>query len=141
MPIEEIIKLIDVLKWPIVVLILFFFSRKSILKFISQYGHVEINSNVANVLLKKLEVENNISSTQIKKLRGLTGHDLWALDAFIKQKNDSFKYIENFSATRKAMVYSFIEMGLLEVVGKGKGRYVEPTELSADIVKAANDLL
>ena len=138
---EEIIKLVELLRWPAVILILFFWSRKSIFNFISQYGHVEIESSVAKVILKKLEVDSNISSTQVKKLQGLTGHDLWALDAFIKQQNDSFKYIDKFSATRKAMVYSFVEMGLLEIVGEGKERYVQPTKLAADIVEVANGLL
>ena len=138
---EEIVKLVGVLSWPLVVLIIFFLSRTSLISFLSQYGHVEFAASAIKLTLKRLEVEYNVPKTQIKKLQGLTGHDLWALDAFVKQPDDSFKYVSRFSATRKAMVFSFVEMGLLEVVGKGSERYVRPTQLSADVIEAANKLM
>ena len=141
MTFEEFIKLVDLLKWPLVFLIVCFWSRKSIFNFISQYEHVEFESNVARVILKKLKTDNNVSNTQVKRLRGLTGHDLWALDAFIKQPNETYKQIDQFSATRKAMVFSFVEMGLLEIAVDEVGRYVKPTQLTEDVIEAANNLL
>lgn len=86
-------------------------------------------------------MEYNVPKTQIKKLQGLTGHDLWALDAFVKQPDDSYKYVRNFTATRKAMVFSFVEMGLLEIVGQGADRYVRSTQLASDVIEAANKLM
>ncbi|MDP1613334.1 MAG: hypothetical protein Q8M11_19930 [Sulfuritalea sp.] len=138
---EEIVKLVGVLSWPCVVLIIFFTSRTSLISFLSQYGHVEFAASAIKLTLKRLEVEYNVPKTQIKKLQGLTGHDLWALDAFVKRPDDSFKYVSRFTPTRKAMVFSFIEMGLLEVVGQGSDRYVQPTQLASDVIEAANKLM
>ena len=138
---DEVIKLVGVLSWPLVVLIVFFSSRTSLINFLSQYGHVEFAASAIKLTLKRLEVEYNIPKTQIKKLQGLTGHDLWALDAFLKQPDDSFKYVSRFNPTRKAMVFSFVEMGLLEVVGQGSDRYVRSTQLASDVIEAANKLM
>ncbi len=138
---EEIIKLVEALSWPLVVLIIFFFSRTLLISFLSQFSHVEFAASAIKLTLKRLEVEYNVPKTQIKKLQGLTGHDLWALDAFLKQPDDSYKYVSRFSATRKAMVFSFIEMGLLEVVGQGSDRYVRSTQLASDVIEAANKLM
>ena len=93
MTVEEFIRLVEVLIWPGVILVLYFCSRESIFNLISKYEHVEIGSSAVKLILKRLETEYNVSSTQIKKLHGLTGHDFWALDAFIKQPDDSYKYI------------------------------------------------
>ena len=138
---EEIVKLVEVLSWPLVVLIIFFFSRTSLISLLSQFGHVEFAASAIKLTLKRLEVEYNVPKTQIKKLQGLTGHDLWALDAFVKQPDDSYKYVSRFTATRKAMVFSFVEMGLLEVVGQDSDRYVRPTQLASDVIEAANKLM
>ena len=137
----EFIKLIEILRWPLVILVVYFYSRESIFNFISRFGHVEINSSVAKIILKKLEVEQNLSSTQIKKLRGLTGHDLWALNAFINPQDDSYKYVNRFNPTRKAIVFSFLEMGLLEISGEKEDRIVRPTKLASEVIDAANKLL
>lgn len=138
---DEIIRLVDILIWPLVVLIVYFFSRDSIFNLLSKFGHIEVRSSAIKLILKRLEREYSVSSTQIKKLHGLTGHDFWALDAFIKQKDDSYKFINQFSATRKAMVFSFVEMGLLEVLGEGDQKYVKPTQLASDVIDAANKLM
>lgn len=138
---EEIVKLVEALSWPLVVLIIFFSSRTLLFNFLSQYGHVELAASAITVTLKRLEVEYNVPKTQIKKLRGLTGHDFWALDAFIKQPDESYKHVNRFSATRKAMAFSFVEMGLLEVVGQGSDRYVRSTQLASDVIEAANKLM
>jgi hypothetical protein len=74
---EEFVKLVGVLSWPLVVLIIFFSSRASLISFLSQYGHVEFAASAIKLTLKRLEVEYNVPKTQIKKLQGLTGHDLW----------------------------------------------------------------
>ncbi|MCH8622751.1 hypothetical protein [Undibacterium sp. TS12] len=138
---NDIIKLIEILRWPVVLLIIYFCSKESIFSFISKYRHVEINSSVAKIILKRLEVEQGISSTQIKKLRGLTGHDLWALNSFIMAQDPSYKYVHKFNPARKAMVFSFVEMGLLEISGEGENRRVKETSLATEVLNAANNLM
>ena len=141
MSVDEFTKLVEILRWPIVILAIFFSSRELIFGFISRFGHVEMSSSFAKIVLKNLEAGNKVSSTQVKKLRGLTGHDLWALDAFIKQTDDNYKYVTKFSPTRKAMVFSFVEMGLLEISGRGENRIVKPTNLASEVIEIANGLL
>ena len=141
MTVDEFIRLVEILRWPLVILVVYFCSRESIFKLIEKYGHVEVGSSAVKIILKRLETEYNVSSTQIKKLHGLTGHDFWALDAFIKQPEDSYKYINKFTATRKAMAFSFVEMGLLEIAGEGNQKYVQSTQLAADVIEAANKLM
>ncbi|MBM9605937.1 hypothetical protein [Desulfopila inferna] len=137
----ELVKLVEVLIWPLVILVLFFSARKQLFEFIFQCSEVEVNSNFAKVIIKNLKEEHKVSSTQIKNLRGLTGHDLWALQAFMEQSNDQYKYVKQFNPQKKAMVFSFVEMGLLEIVGTGENRSVQPTELASEVIEAASDLL
>lgn len=141
MTIAEILKLVELLRWPTVILVIFFFAKESIFNLISKYRHVEVGSSTVKLILKNLEKDSTISSTQIKKLKGLTGHDFWALDAFMKQTDDKFKYVSQFNPTKKAMVHSFVEMGLLEFVGEGDQKQVKPTQLASDIILAANKLM
>ena len=129
------------IRWPLVILIFLLVSGNRIWDFIAKYSHVEISSKAITIILKKLESEYDVPKTQIKKLKGLTGHDLWALEAFILQPDDSFKYIKNFSPQRKAIIYSFNEMGLVEILGEGNNRYVKPTNLASEVMAAANTLL
>ena len=139
---EQWLHLADIFAWPIVVLVCFLLSRKALIDFLSKFGHVEISSSAIKVTLKTLEQEYNVPKTQIRKLEGLTGHDLWALDSFIKSaQDDSFTLVDRLSPTRKAMAYSFIEMGLLEIVGTGPDRRLQPTKLAADVREAAGKLL
>lgn len=138
---EDIVGLVDAVSWPLVVLIVFFTSRKALAGVLSKFGHIEFAASAIKLTLKRLEDEYNVPATQIKKLQGLTGHDLWALDAFLKQPDDSYKYVSRFSPTRKAMAYSLVEMGLLELVGRGSDRHVKPTPLASDVIDAANKLL
>ena len=129
------------IRWPLVVLIFLLASGNRIWDFISKYGHVELTAKPMKLILNRLEKEYDVSNTQIKKLQGLTGHDLWVLAAFIKQPDDSFKYIKKFNPQRKAIIYSFNEMGLVEILGEGDNRYVKPTKLASEVIEAANKLL
>ena len=134
-------ELIVELAWPLVVLILLLVFGGRILKLIADFSHVEVVSEPIKITLRRLEQEYDVPKTQIRKLYGLTGHDLWALEAFLMQPDETYKYVKHFNAQRKAMVHSFLEMGLLEMVGEGGARYVRPTKLAQDVVEAANKLL
>ena len=134
-------ELIKVLAWPSVVLITLLVFGGRLIKLITNFSHVEVKSKAIRITLKRLEREYSVPKIQIRKLHGLSGHDLWALEAFLKQPNDSYKYVKYFNAQRRAIVHSFLEMGLLEIVGEGEARYVRPTKLAHDVIDAANKLL
>lgn len=137
----SILEVVKVLAWPSVALVLLLVFGGRLIKLITEFSHVEVKSKAIRITLKRLEREYSVPKIQIKKLHGLSGHDLWALEAFLKQPDDSYKYIKRFNAQRRAIVHSFIEMGLLEVVGEGEARYVQPTKLAHDVIDAANKLL
>ena len=56
-------------------------------------------------------------------------------------RTDDYKYVRLLSPARKAMVFSFIEMGLLEAVGEGQNRHIIPTKLAFDVFEAADKLM
>ena len=136
-----ILDLVSVLVWPSVVLILLLVFGGRLIQLINDFSHFEVKSKAIRITLKRLEREYGVPKTQIAKLRGLSGHDLWALEAFMKPPSDSFKYLKHFNAQRSAIVHSFLEMGLLKIVGKGDARYVQPTKLADQVIEVANQLL
>jgi len=136
-----ILDLATVLAWPSVVLITVLVFGGRLIKLITDFSHVEVKSKAIQITLKRLAQEYNVPKTQIQKLSGLSGHDLWALEAFVKPPNDTYKYVKYFNAQRRAIVHSFLEMGLLEMVGEGDTKYVQPTKLAHDVIDAANRLL
>lgn len=134
-------ELVNLLAWPSVVLITLLVFGGRLIKLVTSFSHVEVTSKAINVTLKRLEREYSVPKIQIEKLNGLSGHDLWALEAFVKPPNDTFRYVKHFNAQRRAIVHSFLEMGLLEIVGEREARYVRPTKLANDLIDAANKLL
>lgn len=138
---EFVLKLVSLLVWPSVVLILLLVFGARLIQLIKDFSHFELKSKAIRITLKRLEREYGVPKTQIAKLRGLSGHDLWALEAFVKAPNETYKYLKHFNAQRRAIVHSFLEMGLLKVVGKGDDRKVEPTKLADQVIEAANRLL
>jgi len=133
-------ELIVELRWPLVILIFLLVSKNKIWELIPKYGHVELATDPIKLTLKRLEMEYDVSKIQIKKLHGLSGHDLWALESFIQQPDDTYKYIEHFSPQRKAIVFSFNEMGLVKILEDNGRKYVQPTTLASDVIDAAGKL-
>lgn len=128
-------------RWAIIALVFLLVTRNRLWDFLANYSHVELTSKPIKLTLKRLEQEYNVPKTQIRKLNGLTGHDLWALEAFVSQPSNSFRFVNQFNPQRKAIVFAFVEMGLLEIFGEGDERYVEPTKLASDVIDAASKLL
>ena len=68
---EEIIKLAEAISWPLVVIIIFFASRKTFLDSLSQYAHVEFAASAIKVTLKRLEDEYNVPKLKLKSCKVL----------------------------------------------------------------------
>ena len=141
MGLMDILTFITEIKWALVVLIILLVSGNKILDLIASYANVEFTAKPIKLTLKRLEEDYGVSKVQVKKLRGLTGHDLWALQAFLAPPDDSFKFVDKFTPQRKAIIFSFNEMGLVEILEQDGRKYVKPTKLAREVLDAANKLL
>lgn len=86
------------------------------------------------VISKALEDES-LGKEQRVRLKGLTAHDIWALDSFSRGKKRENR-INEMNPASKVMAQSLIEAGILEK----KGEQVVPTKLGKEILEAANSI-
>lgn len=96
---------------------------------------VQIETPIGKFLLPRLEAKTFLSKIQRKEVLGLTAHDIWALESFVKDPKKTV--VANLPTASKVAAKSFSEMGILEI-SEGK---IVITKLGKELLETAEKIL
>ena len=131
---EQITALLDVLAWPIVVLVCVAVFKNDIQGVLSRLKKVTLPKGI-ELVLAELEKTTPLDPVRRQELSGLTSNEIWAL-AHIREGKVPAN-VKEMNAPQRVAARTLVDLGILGVTGEVDAPAVSVTPFGAELLAAA----